>query len=207
MAKKTATFVATVTVSAPSIDLVEGALVKEEEGAYVLRVKKPRSSKYYVQAVPKSQIVSASFWVDDNTDMALLRLKPTKLPIDELTGTVEFSDGFITVTDEEGTVLVVASEFATVTAADEEEAPKKGKKAAKKAAPKKGKKAKDEEEDEEEEEDEDEDEEEEEGEDEEEEEDEDEEEEEAPKKGKGKKGGKTKKSKEEDEEDDDDWDE
>jgi flagellar biosynthesis GTPase FlhF len=205
MAKKNATFVATVTVSAPSIDLVEGALVKEEEGAYLLRVKKPRSSKYFIQAVPKSQIVSASFWTDDDTDMALLRLKPTNLTIDELTGTVEFSDGFITVTDEEGTVLVVASEFATVTAADEEEASKKGKKSAKKAT--KAKKAKDEEEEDEEDEEESEEDEEEEDEEDEEESEEDEEEE-APKKGKksAKKATKAKKAKDEDE-DDDDWDE
>ena len=146
MAKKnTASITATLVSLATTVDTIDGELVRQDEGALVLRVKKPRSSKYMIRVVPNATILSAWLYDTDDGQRASVTLRPMVAELDSVDGTIEVVDGFVTCTDENGNIFMVAADAASITGDDEEEEEKpakKGKKSSKKA------KAKDEEEEE-----------------------------------------------------------
>ena len=192
-AKKSDTVYA-VSVVAPEVVTLEGT-TEVKEGALEIVSKKFRSKKYIRSQIPMSKVVS---YAEGEEGFVSYRADASEIQTYE--GTVEHLDnGFLTVTDEEGNVtMVAASAVGSIEVEEDGEAAEKPAKSAKKAdkaAPKKGgKKAKVEEEEEDEEE-------------------EEEEEEEAPKKKGGKKaapakkGGKKAKVEEEEEEEEDEEDE
>ena len=147
MAKKnTASITATLVSLATTVDTIDGELVRQDEGALVLRVKKPRSSKYMIRVVPNATILSAWLYDTDDGQRASVTLRPMVAELDSVDGTIEVVDGFVTCTDENGNIFMVAADAASITGDDEEEEEKPAKKG--KAAKKSSKKAKDEEEEE-----------------------------------------------------------
>lgn len=147
MAKKNTAALMTVTVFATQPVYVEGRLMDENESALTLRVKKPRSSKYYLKQIVKKQIICMTQAEEDEGTFVWATLRSQRDVLDSMTGTVEIEDGFITVTDEDGKVLMVAADCAEIEG-DDTEAEAEGKKASKKPAAKKASKKDDDEEDE-----------------------------------------------------------
>lgn len=146
MAKKNTAALMTVTVFATQPVYVEGRLMDENESALTLRVKKPRSSKYYLKQIVKKQIICMTQAEEDEGTFVWATLRSQRDVLDSMTGTVEIEDGFITVTDEDGKVLMVAADCAEIEG-DDTEAEAEGKKASKKPAAKKASKKDDDEED------------------------------------------------------------
>lgn len=182
MAKKNTAALMTVTVYATQPVYVEGRLMDENESVLTLRVKKPRSSKYYLKQILKSQIICLTQAEEDEGTFVWATLRNQRDVLDSMTGTVEVTeDGFVAVTDEDGKVLMVAADCAEIEG-DDTEAEAEGKKASKKPAAKKASKKDDDEEDDSDDGDE-----------------EDDEEDEKPRKSSKGKGGKSKKVEEEDE--------
>jgi hypothetical protein len=137
----------TVTVYATQPVYVEGRLMDENESVLTLRVKKPRSSKYYLKQILKSQIICMTQAEEDEGTFVWATLRNQRDVLDSMTGTVEVTeDGFVAVTDEDGKVLMVAADCAEIEG-DDTEAEAEGKKASKKPAAKKASKKDDDEED------------------------------------------------------------
>lgn len=147
MAKKNTAALMTVTVYATQPVYVEGRLMDENESVLTLRVKKPRSSKYYLKQILKSQIICMTQAKEDEGTFVWATLRNQRDVLDSMTGTVEVTeDGFVAVTDEDGKVLMVAADCAEIEG-DDTEAEAEGKKASKKPAAKKASKKDDDEED------------------------------------------------------------
>jgi hypothetical protein len=97
----------TATLFTESTREVSGTLLEVTESQVVMRYKKPRSSKFLVQAFPRAQVIAIYGNVGDEVGTVVMNLQRTEYDSFEVSGFEFVGDGTVVLTTVEGGTVTV----------------------------------------------------------------------------------------------------
>ena len=97
----------TATLFTDSTREVSGTLLEVTESQVVMRYKKPRSSKYLVQAFPRAQVIAIYGNVGDEVGTVVMNLQRTEYDSFEVSGFEFVGDGTVVLTTVDGGTVTV----------------------------------------------------------------------------------------------------
>ena len=97
----------TATLFTESTREVSGTLLEVTESQVVMRYKKPRSSKYLVQAFPRAQVIAIYGNVGDEVGTVVMNLQRTEYDSFEVSGFEFVGDGTVVLTTVDGGTVTV----------------------------------------------------------------------------------------------------